>query len=120
MAESIKARAEYLPVTADDANRQQTSARLFYLLGDFMKGVDTLPRMEPGMADGSPLLGPATNTTDIGLGNGGEVFVRGQAGQVGTVVSQPPAAKGPLGLSRPVLLMGAAALLLGLYLLRKR
>lgn len=113
--------AEYLPVTADDANRQQSSARMFYLLGDFMKGVDSVRKNEPGMTNGSGLLGPTTNTLDVGLGNGGEVFVRGQAGQVGTVQTEPKPAAGLFGLSRPVLLMGAAALVVaGWYFMRKR
>lgn len=105
--------AGFITVTSDDANRQQQVARTFYLLGNFFEGIDSAQRMEPGMVNSSGQLGPQQSGPDVGVGQGGEVFIRGRAGQVGATQNAPKAAPmaglmgfvaSPLGL---VLLAGA-------------
>ena len=68
----------------DDAQRQELASRFFYLVGDVIAGTDNSNRYDPGMRNGSGLLGPSSYGTDVGVGGGGEVFVRGRAGQLGT------------------------------------
>lgn len=99
---------QYLPVTADDANRQQQTARSFYLLGDFFQGVDSIMRNEPGYT-GGVVLGPNQSGLDVGIGNGGELFQRGRSGQVGSTQAQMAAPVSVAGLlGNPLVLVGLA------------
>lgn len=74
----------------DDANRQQSVARIFYTFGDLLKGMDDSPRYEPGMVNDSGLVGPGTSGIDIGFGSGGEMYVRGRSGQIGSTSTTTP------------------------------
>lgn len=80
---------DYLPAgTAtgnDDATRQAPISQFFYLVADVLGGVDSQPRNEPGMTNGSGLAGPsATFGVDVGVGADGQVYVRGRAGPEAT------------------------------------
>ena len=111
----------YLPTSNDDQQRQQLAARAFYLVGDYFRGADAQGRFDPGMTGGT-VLGPNQTGVDFGVGNGGEVFIRGRSGQVGstrTAPRAPAAAAAAPGmgamLRHPVVLLGlvvAAFLLL--------
>lgn len=103
--------AAYMPTASDDAARQQTAARAFYLLGDFLAGSDTQPRIEPGSVNNSGLLGPSSSPTDIGIGVGGEVFVRGQAGQVGATQTASTAQSSAAVQVSPLMLVAVLALI---------
>jgi hypothetical protein len=114
---------DVVPFT-DDANRQQSVSRYFYQLADVMSGVDSALRRSPDGNSQSGLLGPATGAQDMGYGSGGEVFIRGQSGQLGTLSTTTPngantaALPGPLAmLSNPLVLLGLAAVVW--FLLRK-
>lgn len=76
--------ADYLPTQSDDAQRAQLIQRLFMTAGDLFAGTDTTLRIDPNQfrADGS--LGPAGSAVSYGVGDGGEIYVRGSTGQVGT------------------------------------
>lgn len=100
---------QYLPTDNDDARRQQFFARQFYLLGDYLAGSDAQPRYEPGNV-GSDVLGPRQPLYQLGVGAGGEVFVRGAAGQVGTTDTTAPRLYGLPAAWSPVLLIAAAGL----------
>lgn len=106
--------AGFIDVTSDDANRQQQVARTFYLLGNFFEGIDSTPRMEPGNVNNSGILGPQQSSIDVGVGQGGEVFIRGRAGQVGATQNAPKAAPMPATMAG---LMGFIASPLGLLML---
>lgn len=99
----------YLPVNADDANRQQQTARTFYLIGDFFKGIDAVRRMEPQMVNDSGLLGPSQSGMDVGLGQGGELYIRGRSGQI-AATQQTPAQPGAVAAmtANPLLLLALA------------
>jgi hypothetical protein len=110
----------YLPTSNDDQQRQQLAARAFYLVGDYFRGSDAQGRFDPGMSGGT-VLGPNQTGVDFGVGNGGEVFIRGRSGQVGinsTAPSAPAAAAAAPGMAmlrHPLVLLGlvvAAFLLL--------
>lgn len=75
-----------LPVYTDDQGRQQSAASFFWTMGDILANTDQQPRFEPGMSygNGNGLYGPSTANADVGYGQGGEVFVRGRSGQIGT------------------------------------
>lgn len=112
MAEAM----QYLPVTADDANRQQQVARTFFLLGNFLAGVDDSPRMEPGNVNQSGMLGPQQSGPDVGIGQGGEVYLRGRAVQIGANQNAPqPAQSMPGLLQNPLVLLGLAGLAFWLF-----
>lgn len=81
--------AGYLPTTADDATAQQNAARWFYLAGDIFRGADAIMRNEPGTDHSTGILGPIQSAPDVGIGVGGEIYYRGQAGQVGTQQAVP-------------------------------
>ena len=117
----------YMPVASDDANRAQITARAFYLLGDYFKGSDSMTRYDPGMSGGN-VLGPNQTGVDVGVGQGGEVFIRGRSGQVGS--NNPTPAAGTAGapvvpavmpmaamLGNPLVLLGLAV---GAYLLMRK
>lgn len=91
-----------LPVYTDDQQRQQVASNFFWTVGDLLAGSDSQPRYEPGMSYGNNgLYGPSTASADVGYGQGGEVFVRGRSGQIGTQVGAgvaPAAGAGPLGI----------------------
>lgn len=93
----------------DEARRQEFLSRAFYLVGDMLGGVDSQPRMEPGWTGGR-LLGPRGSNADVGIGNGGEVFIRGQAGQIGTT-DAPASSPVSALLGSPLLLVGAGVVL---------
>ena len=90
-----------LPVYTDDQQRQQLVSNFFYTAGDLLAGSDSQPRFEPGMSYGNNgLYGPSVASQDIGYGQGGEVYMRGRAGQVGQQVGTGAVATsaGPLGI----------------------
>lgn len=95
----MSVQVSYLPVTADDQNRQQQVFRAFQLVEDFFKGVDSVQRMEPGNVNSSGVLGPQQSGVDIGVGQGGEVYIRGSSQQVAASQQPPkPAATGLAGM----------------------
>lgn len=106
----------------DDANRQQSVSRIFYLLGDVLQGTDSSQRMPSGEVHDQGLLGPAVPGYDVGFGSGGEVFVRGRSGQIGTTSTTTPngAAAGAGGFSlNPMTLVLIAGALFLVYKLAK-
>ena len=97
---------------SDDADRQQAMARLFFMAGNILSGADAAPRYEPGNVNDSGMMGPgATVPTDIGIGYGGEVYVRGRNGQVATANATPAPPK-----AAPGIVLSPLTLLLGLGL----
>ncbi len=106
----------YLPTESDDATRQQATARVFYLLGDYFTGTDSVMRSEPGFSGGR-VLGPNQTGVDVGVGNGGEVFQRGRSGQVATQGSMNAPAALPALLGNPLVLL---ALAVGAFVLLRR
>lgn len=62
----------------DDAVRQGTIAQFFATAGNLLAGTDNAYTMEPG-TENNGLLGPTpTVGFDIGVGNNGDLFVRGR------------------------------------------
>lgn len=103
--------AQFMPMpneAPDDARRQELVSRFFYLAGDLLAGSDNAQRFDRGEV-GGPLLGPRTNSPDVQVGDGGAVFQRGSARQVGQATATP-AQSGAAGLSLPVLLIIGAVL----------
>lgn len=96
---------------SDDARRQALVSNFFYLAGDLLAGTDTSPRYGGG-EQGGPLLGPRTNSPDVQVGDGGAIFQRGSARQVGQQTSTPGG--GAVSLPLPVLLVGALVLYLAM------
>ena len=110
--------APLIATTADDANRQQLISNFFNRVGDILSGVDSSPRYEPGMVHNGGLLGPSVPQPDIGVGYGGEVYNRGQAGQIGQAAGGTVQSIGGVQLTPTVMLVlaGVAVFLL----MRKR
>ena len=106
----------YLPAVSDDAARQQVTARTFYLLGDYFRGTDSAMRYEPSFAGGT-VLGPNQSNIDVGVGQGGEIFLRGRSGQVGSSNPTPKNAAPMSLLANPLVLIGLAV---GAFLLLRR
>jgi hypothetical protein len=101
-----------IPTSSEAANNQQLASQFFYLVGDVMRGTDTDPRFEPGMTGGK-LLGPRQSGVDIGFGEDGRAFIRGQSGTTSTPAPATPTLMGvPLTLTTLLLIAGAAYLLL--------
>jgi len=66
-----------------DAERQGLFSSFFFSAANLLDGVDDSPRV--GAADSGGMLGPGTSLGfDVGVGNNGEVYLRGRSGQVGT------------------------------------
>jgi|SRR6516164_1666885 hypothetical protein len=105
-----------------DAVRQSALSSFFYSAGNLLAGMDNASRMGNVQNDASGTGGPdllgygTANGVDVGIGANGEVYVRGNVGQVGTQdqvansgQAAKPAAISPLAL---LLIVGAAVLLL--------
>lgn len=101
-----------------DVSRQGLFSTFFFASPNLLSGIDDAPRIATGPGNGTDQLGPGTTLgVDVGVGNNGEVYVRGRTGQVGTdssgakngTVSAPPFVLTP-GLM--LLIAGAAFLFL--------
>jgi hypothetical protein len=95
-----------------DAVRQSIFSNFFFAAPSLMSGIDAAPRVSSA-TDGSPLLGYGTTLgVDVGVGNNGEVYVRGQAaatGQTDSSVNGQAAAPAGLQLTPGLLLVVAVA-----------
>ena len=103
--------AGYLPTTNDDQAAQQLAASFFFTAAGLLAGTDTTLRIDPNQQRTDGLLGPVGSTVSLGVGNGGELYVRGSPGQFGTTSAAPsssgsPPASGVAGITlTPGLLM---------------
>jgi hypothetical protein len=97
-----------------DAARQSLFSSFFFATPNLLAGADASPRVPTGTGtDGQ--LGPGTTLgVDVGVGNNGEVYLRGQAGADSTAsdASAAPSspATGSITVSPMMLLAGLAAL----------
>ena len=83
--------AQLMPTQNDDAARQQLTSNFFYFVGDLLQGTDTTLRVDPNQIRSDGMLGPVGNAQSLGIGNGGEIYVRGSTGQYGTQQTALPA-----------------------------
>lgn len=73
-----------------DAVRQSALSSFFYSAGNLLAGMDNASRMGNVQNDASGTGGPdllgygTSNGVDVGIGNNGEIYVRGNVGSVGT------------------------------------
>lgn len=68
-----------------DSARQGLFSTYFFASPNLLNGIDDSPRIVAGPGNGTDMLGPGTTLgVDVGVGNNGEVYIRGRTGQVGT------------------------------------
>lgn len=78
-----------------DANRQSLFSTYFFSAANLLDGVDDSPRIVNGPGNGTSLLGPGTTLgLDVGVGNNGEVYIRGRTGAIGNEGATAATARG--------------------------
>jgi len=103
--------AAFMPTTAEDATRQQLVSAFFWTVGDILAGTDSTMRVDPGSLRTDGLLGPGGSSTSYGVGNGGEVYVRGVAGQAAGTGQTQVDTKAGISISPGLLVMALVAFL---------
>lgn len=98
----------------EDAARQSLFSAFFFASPNLLDGIDDSPRIVTGPGNGTDQLGPGTTLgVDVGVGNNGEVYVRGRTGQATSAQPVPPAATvAGVRITPAVLILGLVALAL--------
>lgn len=96
-----------------DSARQGLFSTFFFASPNLLGGIDDAPRIPTGPGNGTDMLGPGTTLgLDVGVGNNGEVYLRGRSGQVGTDAGPAPTAAAGFQLTPGLVLIAIAAFLI--------